>query len=131
MGWLVVGLLIVVADDDAALRQLMTQILRGQIGAEVVDAADGEHALRVLATLRPHVLLLDIDMPQVNGLEVARRLRADPRMADLPIIAMSGWAAAEAALAAGCNVFLPKPFRADALVRQVRALVDPPPPDSP
>jgi CheY-like chemotaxis protein len=118
-----VGLQVVIAEDEAALRNLVTQILQDRLGAEVRAAADGEDALRVLDTLRPHLLLLDLDMPRVHGLEVARRVRANPRLADLPIVAMSGWAAGEAALGAGCDVFLPKPFRADALVRQIRALV--------
>jgi len=119
----VVGLLVVIAEDEAALRNLVSEILRDRLGAEVRAAADGEDALRVLDTLRPHLLLLDLDMPRVHGLEVARRVRANPRLADLPIVAMSGWAAGEGALGAGCDAFLPKPFRAEALVQQIRALV--------
>ena len=117
---------VVIAEDDAGLRQLLTQILRGRMGAEVLGAVDGEHALQLLSEVRPDLVLLDLDMPRVNGLEVARRLRSDPSTTDLPILAVSGWAASEAALAAGCDAFLGKPFRAETLVRRVRALVEPP-----
>jgi CheY-like chemotaxis protein len=116
-------LLVVVVEDDSALRTLVMQMVRSQLGAEVMGAADGEHALRLVHSVRPGLVVLDMDLPEVHGLEVARRLRADPAFATLPILGMSGWAAADDALAAGCDAFIPKPFRVDALVEAIRKLL--------
>jgi CheY-like chemotaxis protein len=124
----VVGPVVVVAEDEEALRRLVSHILCDRLEADVRAASDGAEALELLETLRPHVLLLDLDMPRVHGLDVARRVRANPRLADLPILAMSGWAAGDAALGAGCDGFLPKPFRAEALVARINALIGPPDP---
>jgi CheY-like chemotaxis protein len=125
----VVGPVVVVAEDEEALRRLVTHILRERLDADVRATSDGAEALDLLETLRPHLLLLDLDMPRVHGLEVARRVRANPRLADLPILAMSGWAAGDAALGAGSDAFLPKPFRAEALVARINALIGPPDPE--
>jgi DNA-binding response OmpR family regulator len=120
----VVGrLLAVVVEDDSAMRALVMQIIRTQLDAEVIGAGDGEHGLRLIESVRPGLVVLDVDLPLVHGLEVARRLRADPAFAALPILAMSGWEAGAATLAAGCNAFIHKPFRADGLVEAVRALL--------
>jgi CheY-like chemotaxis protein len=116
-------LLVVVVEDDSALRALVMQILRGGLDAEVLGAGDGEHGLRLVASVRPCILLLDIEIPQLHGLEVVRRLRADPSFAGLPILGMSGSAAAEDALAAGCDAFIHKPFRAEALTAAIRDLL--------
>ena len=120
-------LLVVVVEDDSALRQLVAQIIRSQMGAEVMGADDGEHALRLISSVRPGLVVLDIELPLVHGFEVARRLRAQAELAGLPILAMSGSAAADQALAAGCDAFIAKPFRADALVAALRALLPAPP----
>ena len=117
------SLLVVVVEDDSALRTLVMEMIRTQLGAEVMGAGDGQHGLRLVESVRPGLVLLDVDRPQVHGLEVARRLRADPAFAALPILAMSGWDAAEAALAAGADAFIHKPFRADALAEAIRELL--------
>lgn len=116
-------LLVVVVEDDSALRSLVIQMVRNGLDAEVMGAADGEHALRLISSVRPSIVLLDIEIPQVHGLEVVRRLRADPSHAAMPILAMSGSAAADDALAAGCDGFIHKPFRADALIASIRELL--------
>ena len=113
----------VVVEDDSALRALVAQIIRSQLDAEVMSAGDGEHALRLIESVRPGLVVLDVDIPLVHGLEVARRLRANPDFAALPILAMSGDAAADVTLAAGCNAFIAKPFRSDALVEAIRRLL--------
>jgi DNA-binding response OmpR family regulator len=121
----VVGrLLAVVVEDDSAMRMLVMEIIRSQLDAEVMGAGDGEHALRLIGSIRPGLVVLDVDLPLVHGLDVARRLRADPAFAALPILAMSGWEADAETRAAGCDGFIKKPFRADALVEAVRKLLD-------
>lgn len=76
------GMKILFADDDADTADSMASILGAYFG-EVVLACDGEQALRLFAEARPDVVLLDIDMPRINGLEAARRIRA--RDADIPL----------------------------------------------
>ena len=105
------------------MRALVMEIVRSQLDAEVMGAGDGEHALRLIESVRPSLVVLDVDLPRVHGLEVARRLRADPAFAALPILAMSGWEAGMETRAAGCDAFIKKPFRADALVEAVRELL--------
>lgn len=117
------SLLIVVAEDDAGMRLLVGQILRATLNAETIGAVDGEHCLRVLRNVRPDLLIVDVDMPVVDGLGVARALRADPTWTKLPILAMSGSAVAVDALAAGCDAFIAKPFRAEQLADAVRAVL--------
>jgi CheY-like chemotaxis protein len=120
----VVGrILAVVVEDDSALRALVTQMLRSGLDAEVMTAGDGAHGLRLIESVKPGIVVLDMDLPEVHGLDVARRLRANPAFAGLPILAMSGWVAGDAALAAGCDAFIKKPFRADELVEAVQRLL--------
>jgi CheY-like chemotaxis protein len=59
------------------------QMVRAELGAEVMGAGDGEHALRLITSPRPDLVVLDVDMPRVHGLDVARTLRADPAFAAL------------------------------------------------
>lgn len=78
---------VLVVDDDAAISDFLQAALEFE-GYEVLTAVDGV-ALRLAADEHPAVILLDIQMPVMDGVEVSRRLRADPRTAGIPIIAMS------------------------------------------
>jgi DNA-binding NtrC family response regulator len=111
---------IVVADDDAVHRTLLAHPLR-QSGWEVMEAGDGEAALEVVRRTAPDVLLLDLRMPGVDGLEVLRRLASEP---DAPeVLVVTGDATAESAVAAlrlGARDYLTKPWSRDTLVARVR-----------
>jgi CheY-like chemotaxis protein len=116
-----------VVDDHAPMRQLAAIVLSRHLGVEVVAAADGEEALRLVADRRPMLILTDMMMPGLGGADLTRRLRADPATRDIPIIAMSGGPHAVEARAAGCDAFLGKPFSPRQLVEAVdRALGRPP-----
>jgi CheY-like chemotaxis protein len=78
---------VLVVDDDPGIRETLTAILE-DAGYTVATAVDGA-ALRAARDLQPHVILLDIMMPVMDGVEVSQRLRADPATEDIPIIAMS------------------------------------------
>ena len=115
---------ILVVDDlsDAATSLALVCEL---YGAEARTARDGVEALALGATFRPDVVLMDISMPNMNGYEAARRLRAEPWGKSVVLIALTGWgrsADVEAARLAGFDGHLLKPVEAEALLRLISAL---------
>lgn len=111
---------VLVADDDATIRELLAAVLADESGLYAVMAHDGAEALAAVEKVRPHVVLLDIQMPGLSGLEVARRLRDDPSMRNVAIVGFSAAANREAAIEAGCDEFVSKPFDLDELVAILR-----------
>lgn len=111
---------VLVADDDATIRELLAAVLADEPGLRAATARDGTEALAAIAQLRPRVVLLDIQMPGLSGLEVARRLRATSSMPNLAIVGFSAATNRQAALDAGCDEFVPKPFDVDELVEILR-----------
>ena len=109
---------ILVVDDDPALREMVSEVLQ-DAGYEVEVAADGEEALRLIEDVPPRLLILDIQMPRVDGPALARELRA--RLRDLPVIVMTARPHPERE-ADRCNAVasLGKPFDTRDLVRVVR-----------
>jgi CheY-like chemotaxis protein len=94
-------------------------------GAEAIVAGDGVEALQVGATFLPHVVLMDITMPNMDGYEAARRLRAEPWGKSVVLIALTGWGRKtdiEAASNAGFDGHLLKPVEAEALLRLITEL---------
>lgn len=101
---------VLVVDDDGALRELLAEYLELQ-GIEVVAADSGEAALREIEGPKPpDVVVLDIRMPGISGNEVLRRMKADPRLARIPVAAMTGMRPGEFQLVAAPDEFLAKPF---------------------
>ena len=116
---------ILVVDDEAAIREYETSLL-SELGHEVLTAADGKEALRLACERRPHLVLLDIMMPELSGIEVCRRLRADPRTRDIRIImvsAVEAKRALEESIIAGADDFLAKPVHALELMVRVRSIL--------
>lgn len=108
------GTAVLVVDDDAAIRDMVTMALQDE-GYEVVTAV-GAQALAIARALSPAVILLDIMMPDMDGIEVSRRLRADPATRNIPIIAMSATTVlSETASAMRADERLPKPFELEQL----------------
>ena len=107
-----------VVDDDPAVRRLVWTVLV-DAGFDVAEAADGEEALRVIEDRPPRLLLLDIQMPHVDGPSLVHELRA--RLHDLPVVVMTGRPHPERE-ADRCNAVaaLAKPFDTDRLVGLVR-----------
>jgi two-component system cell cycle response regulator len=117
------GAKIVVADDDVALVNTLSFILREQ-GAKVVALPSGETLLAELEREMPDLLLLDIMMPKIDGLELLGRIRADPRWADLPVLMVSSVPPEEATVKAfglGAADFVPKPFRVRELMVRIES----------
>ena len=93
---------------------------------EVVAAPDGEQGCAMALSERPDVILMDLEMPVVDGWEATRRLKDDPQTRDIPIIALSAHALAgerEKALAAGCDEFDTKPIEFERLVATLRRVL--------
>jgi CheY-like chemotaxis protein len=108
---------VVYIEDNAANLALVTKVL-AHGGYDVLGAPTGEAGLELVAREKPDVVLLDLDLPGIDGFEVARRLKADRKLARIPIIAISASVMKherEQALAVGCLCFVEKPFDIGAL----------------
>lgn len=103
---------ILIADDDMMIR-VMARARLEALGFSVVEAEDGEQALRVLQTVRPQLFVLDVMMPGKDGFEVCRALRVDPRFAHLPVLMVTGLEDADSinrAYESGATDFITKPI---------------------
>lgn len=116
---------VLVAEDDDDIRALVVYRLE-RSGYEVVQALDGEEALRLVAEHTPDLAILDVMMPKLDGYEVTRRLRSDPSTSRLPVIlltARSQEADVNEGFAAGADDYLRKPFSPDELRARVQAIL--------
>lgn len=118
--------LILVADDDADILVLVTTVLE-RSGHEVMTARDGAEAFAVAQRRRPDLAVLDVSMPELDGLEVLQRLRANAGTSDLPVVLLSAQAQeADVALgfATGADAYVRKPFSPRELADRVAELLD-------
>jgi chemosensory pili system protein ChpA (sensor histidine kinase/response regulator) len=116
---------VMVVDDSVTVRKVTSRLLERQ-GMDVMVAKDGIEAISLLQERRPDVMLLDIEMPRMDGFEVARQVRHDERLSDLPIIMISsrtGEKHQEHAAQLGVNSFLGKPFQENELLATIDRLV--------
>src|SRR5438552_2263498 len=114
---------ILVADDDQSLVRTLTWILK-ENGYEVVTAPGGEGLIGKLEAERPHLLLLDIMMPKIDGLQLLAKMKSDERFRDVPVLMISSMPPEEAtvkSLGLGAADFIAKPFRVRELLARVRA----------
>ena len=117
---------VMVVDDSVTVRKVTSRLLERQ-GMDVIVAKDGVEAVALLQERRPDVMLLDIEMPRMDGFEVARQVRHDERLKDLPIVMISsrtGEKHQEHAAELGVNSFLGKPFQENELLATIDRLVD-------
>ena len=113
---------ILVADDSVASRELIREVLE-MSGYEVVEAFDGQEALSLARENSPDLVLVDIQMPRLDGYGVLRELRADPRFSDLRVVALTAFAMqgdSERALNAGFDGYITKPVDIASLRQEVR-----------
>ena len=113
---------ILVVEDQADNRQILRDLL-GNAGFDLIEAENGEEALAAVAKQRPDLILMDIQLPMMDGYEATRRIRLNPELKSIPIIAVTSYALTgdEAkALAAGCNAYITKPYSPRALLAKVR-----------
>ncbi|WP_245830165.1 SpoIIE family protein phosphatase [Mycobacterium numidiamassiliense] len=117
---------VLIADDNADMRAYLSHLLR-TAGYEVSDVTDGQQALEAIHARAPDLLISDVMMPELDGLQLLAALRRDPRTAALPVLLLSaraGPAASIEGLLTGADDYLVKPFAAAELLARVRANVE-------
>lgn len=117
------GKRVLVADDNPAGRELVRESLAGHVGS-IIEAADGREALEKIRAERPDVVLLDIQMPEMDGYAVLREIRGDPALRDLRVVALTAFAMQgdrERAIEAGFDDYITKPVT----VAKLKAQLDP------
>jgi CheY-like chemotaxis protein len=116
---------VLIADDDKGTVMIIEGYL-GEYGFQVFVAEDGRQVIPKVEEIMPDVILMDIQMPYGNGLDLTRRLRADPRFATIPIIALTAFAMQEdeeRCLAAGMNEYMSKPVKLKDLKKLIERLL--------
>lgn len=118
---------VLLVDDDANFRETLADAMALK-DVSVEGAASGADAFRVLAERVPSVLLLDVQLPDANGVELLRRLKRDPRTKGVPVVMLSARYTEPAdraeGLLAGAEAYLSKPLNLDALWDEIRYLID-------
>lgn len=113
---------ILVCDDDANLRELVRAVLGPRY--EFLEASDGTEALDAVRRLRPDLIVLDVMLPGLSGIEVLEAIRADEALKATPVVVITAWSHAELeAEVAGADRFVSKPFDPDALSGAVEELL--------
>jgi two-component system, cell cycle response regulator DivK len=113
---------ILVVEDQEDNRQILRDLL-GNAGFELVEAENGEEALVAVARHRPDLILMDIQLPLMDGYEATRRIRTNPELKLVPIIAVTSYALSgdeDKAFAAGCDAYVTKPYSPRQLLAKVR-----------
>jgi two-component system, cell cycle response regulator DivK len=118
---------ILVIEDQQDNRQILRDLLTSA-DFEVIEAEDGEAGLAAAAAHRPDLILMDIQLPGLDGYEATRRLKADAALHAIPVIAVTSYASnsdVDKARAAGCDAFVSKPFSPRQLLAKVREYLPP------
>ena len=116
---------ILVVDDQEDLRGVLRDLLTGS-GYTVIEAADGEAGVAKAKSDRPDLILMDIQMPVIDGYEATRQIKVEPDLKPIPIVAVSSFAMKgdeEKARAAGCDQYVTKPYSPMQLLRLIRDLL--------
>jgi two-component system, cell cycle response regulator DivK len=116
---------ILIIEDNENNMYLATFLLEGG-GFEVVQARSGQEGISLAAHVRPDLILLDIQLPEMDGYAVARALRQDAALRDLPIVAVTSYAMVgdrERTLEAGCNAYIEKPINPKTFVSDIERIL--------
>ena len=117
---------ILLIEDNEQNRYLVTFLLQAR-GWEVVHAADGPAGLALAGDIAPALILLDIQLPGMDGYAVARALRTNPKLAAIPVVAVTSYAMSgdrERCIEAGCTGYLEKPIDPQTFVSEVEAMLE-------
>ena len=113
---------ILVVEDQEDNRAILRDLL-GSVGHEMIEAHDGVAAIEQAAKHRPDLILMDIQLPVMDGYEATRRIKAIPALAAIPIIAVTSYALSgdeDKARDAGCDAYVTKPYSPRALLKKMR-----------
>jgi chemosensory pili system protein ChpA (sensor histidine kinase/response regulator) len=117
--------LVMIVDDSLTVRRITSRLLTRE-GFDVVSAKDGVDALEILQTEAPHVILLDIEMPRMDGFEFTKKIKADAKLAQIPIVMITSRTAEKhrnLAKELGVELYLGKPFQEDELLAHLREML--------
>jgi CheY-like chemotaxis protein len=118
---------VLIVEDEQANIAVITQILELMLGVEDIHAAqDGHEAIRLAYELEPDMILMDLSLPKLNGWEVTRSLKSNPRFKEVPILALTAHAMVgdrEKALDAGCDDYFSKPIEVDEFIQFMRPYI--------
>lgn len=115
---------ILLVEDNELNRDMLSRRLRRR-GHEVLEAVDGEEGIAIAKKEMPAIILMDMSLPKIDGWEATRRLKGDPNMSHIPIIALTAHAMSgdrEKALAAGCDEYGTKPIDLKSLLSKIETL---------
>jgi two-component system cell cycle response regulator DivK len=116
---------ILVVEDQDDNRRIIRDLLTSA-GYELIEAEDGEAGVRLAASERPDLILMDIQLPLLDGYEATRRIKADPKLRPIPIIVVTSYALSgddQKAIAAGCDAYVAKPFSPRELLATIRSFL--------
>jgi two-component system cell cycle response regulator DivK len=116
---------ILVVEDQEDNRRILRDLLTSR-GYDIVEAEDGEKGLAMAHDRRPDLILMDVQIPLLDGYEVTRRLKADPALRKIPIIVVTSYALSgdeSRARAAGCNAYVSKPYSARQLLAKIQEFI--------
>ena len=119
---------VLIVDDYPDAREMYSEYLQYS-GFDVVEAGNGMEALQRAVDAEPDIILMDLSLPVMDGWEATRRLKADQRTANIPVVALTGHALAgisEGAKKAGCDAFVTKPCLPEDLVKEIRKILSGP-----
>jgi len=108
-------------EDNEANRKIV-RYLFGSKGYKVIEAVDGEEGVRMAEQERPDIILMDVQLPKLSGYEATQRIKANPALRGIPIIAVTSFALSgddERAMEAGCDDYIAKPFKPRDLLERV------------
>ena len=119
---------VLIVEDEQANIAVVTQILELMLGVQDIHSAqDGHEGIRLAYELEPDLILMDLSLPKLNGWEVTRSLKSNPRFRTVPILALTAHAMVgdrERALEAGCDDYFAKPIEVDEFVNFLRPYLD-------
>lgn len=116
---------ILVVEDTEDNRQILRDLL-GAAGYQLIEAVDGAEGVAKAEQHRPDLILMDIQMPVIDGYEATRRIKANPNLRAIPIVAVTSYALSgdeEKARAAGCDSYIAKPYSPRQMLAKVRELI--------
>ncbi len=121
------GKRILVIEDQEDNRQIIRDLMSAN-GYELIEAVTGEQGLEMVARERPDLILMDIQLPGIDGYEVTRRIKADPKFRSIPVIAVTSYALSgddKKAFAAGCDGYVTKPYSPRLLLAKINEYLAP------
>jgi two-component system cell cycle response regulator DivK len=122
------GKLIMVVDDNPVNLKLVCALLRRN-GYKVCTAEDAEETLAALRQVHPHLILMDVQLPDIDGLTLTRHLKADSTTQDIVIVALTAYAMKgdeQKARAAGCDGYIPKPIETRTFIKTMTSFLEAP-----